>query len=60
MPQKQLRKKVVRTLGPATRTSPFTNLTNNLSLQQQYSTTQLVTDPLNHIERHEMVFFAFV
>jgi hypothetical protein len=54
MPQKQSRKKVVRTLGPATHTSPFTNLTNNLSSQQhQYSATQLfASDPLNEIAKH--------
>jgi len=37
--------------------SPFTNLTNNLSLQQQYS----VTGPLNEITRHEAVkYYSFI
>jgi len=36
-----------RPLAPATDFPPFTNLTNNLSLQQhQYSATPLFMDPL--------------
>ena len=40
-------------LAPATDFPPFTNLTNNLSLQQhQYSAMPLFMDPLNEASKH--------
>jgi hypothetical protein len=55
MPQKKKSKTASKTSASDNYFSPFTNLTNSLSLQQhhQYSTTQqLFTDPLIETEKH--------
>ncbi|RIA82955.1 hypothetical protein C1645_834552 [Glomus cerebriforme] len=64
MLQKKRPKTVSRTLTPNTHFSPFTNLTNNFSLQHQYSFTPIAdqmakhTDPLN--ETRYSIFYRWL
>ena len=59
MPQKKKPKTVSKTSVPDNYFSPFTNLTNNLSLQhhQNSFTQQLSTDPLTETEKHDDMRF---